>query len=350
MKNSQAEKHITVKASGEYQVIIGKNLIGRAGEKISQVIKPCKIALVTDDVVDALYSKTVIESLVNFGFEVVKYVFLHGEESKNLNTYGKIVNFLAENRLTRTDALVALGGGVVGDMAGFAAATYLRGIKYVQIPTTLLAQIDSSVGGKTAIDLAEGKNLVGAFCQPSLVICDVDTLKSLDEETFTDGMGETAKYLILDEKIFNLVESGNYSIQDLVYACVDYKRKVVEADEFEGGMRKLLNLGHTPAHGIERLSGYTITHGKAVAMGLKIILANSKRYGFMSQIDYERAMSVISKCVKDTESPYSIEDITESAMSDKKRSGNTITLMMVHGIGDVRESKITIEEFRGYLK
>ena len=159
-----------------------------------------------------MYSKTLITSLENSGYQTIKFVFKAGEESKNLNTYGEILAFLAENGMTRTDAILALGGGVVGDMAGFASATYMRGIKYVQIPTTLLAQIDSSVGGKTAVDLPQGKNLVGAFCQPSLVLCDVDTLKTLPEEVYLEGMGEGVKYAVLDKDVYKIL-SGKYDIE-----------------------------------------------------------------------------------------------------------------------------------------
>lgn len=342
-------KTIKVNASASYDVIIGKGLLDNAGAFISKVVKPCKIALITDDTVDKLYAERVQNSIKASGFEVVKYVFLHGEESKNLTTYGQILNFLAENELTRTDALVALGGGVVGDMAGFAASTYLRGIKYIQIPTTLLAQIDSSVGGKTAIDLAYGKNLVGAFCQPELVICDVLALDTLPEEIFDDGMGETAKYALLDKKVFELITNGDYDIQDLVYLCVDYKRKVVEADEFEGGLRKLLNLGHTPAHGIERLSDYTIPHGKAVAMGLNIILNNSLKHGYIDQENYSQMKNAIDKCVPKSNCPYSVEDICKASFSDKKRSGDFITLIMVFGVNDCRPIKVEISKLWGYL-
>lgn len=349
MNESLSASIITVKASKTYDVVVGRGLLDRAGELISGVIKPCKVALITDDTVDKLYSKKVIESIEKAGFTVVKFAFNHGEESKNLNTYGEILNFLAENGLTRTDALVALGGGVTGDMAGFAAATYLRGIKYIQIPTTLLAQIDSSVGGKTAIDLEIGKNLVGAFCQPKLVICDIDTLSTLPKEIFVDGMGEAAKYALLDQKIFSLMQS-EYDIKDLVCLCVDYKRKVVEQDEFEGGLRKLLNLGHTPAHGIEKLSKYKLSHGKAVAMGLNIILENSLRHRLIDDETFGAALNTVKKCVGENDCPYSIEDICGAALNDKKRSGDDITLIMVFGVGDCRPVKIKVSELWGYLK
>ena len=349
MKNNSV-KTIRVKASGEYDVIIGRNLLASTGEYVKKVVNCTNLALITDDKVDALYADKVICSLKENGFEVKKFVFVHGEASKNLSTYGEILDFLAKNHITRTDALIALGGGVVGDMAGFAAATYLRGIKYIQIPTTLLSQIDSSVGGKTAIDLSAGKNLVGAFCQPALVLCDVDALSSLPKEIYFDGMGETAKYAILDKQIFQLIKDGNYQLEQLIALCVDYKRRIVEEDEFESGKRKLLNLGHTPAHGIEKLSDYEISHGQAVAMGLNIILANSYYHGYIDKELLSDMQEVIKKCANAKSCPFSIEDVCEVALSDKKRSGNTISLMMVHGVGDVREHKIHVSELKGYIK
>lgn len=348
MTNNVSKIH--VKASGEYDVLIGNNLIKKVGALITEVLKPCKVAIITDDKVDALYGDIVLKSVKESGFSVVKFVFPNGEQSKNLNTYADILNFLAKNQLTRTDAVIALGGGVVGDMAGFASATYLRGIKYVQVPTTLLAQIDSSVGGKTAVDLPMGKNLVGAFCQPSMVICDVEVLKTLPTDILRDGMGETAKYALLDKKVFDLINSKDASFSRLVYLCIDYKRRVVEEDEFERGMRKLLNLGHTLAHGIEKLSGYTIPHGKAVAMGLKIILNASLKRGYIDQELYDKMIKTVIKCAGDVDSPYSIEDICTASLSDKKRSGDSITLVMVHGVEDCRTEKIGVEEMTEYLK
>jgi 3-dehydroquinate synthase len=238
----------------------------------------------------------------------------------------------------------------VGDMAGFAAATFLRGIKYIQMPTTLLSQIDSSVGGKTAIDLPMGKNLVGAFCQPSLVLCDIDALNTLPKKIFADGMGEVVKYAVLDKDIFALVESGAYSIEKLVYMCVDYKRRIVEADEFEGGVRKLLNLGHTPAHGIEKLSNYTIPHGNAVAMGVEIINRNSLRHGYLNEKEYKRISAVAQSLVGSEDYPFSIDKVMDAALSDKKRSGDYITLMMVYGIGDVRGEKVSASALKGYIQ
>jgi 3-dehydroquinate synthase len=342
-------KTIKVTASKSYQVIIGSDILGGTGERLLEILPKCKIAVITDDRVDKLYSKTLITSLENSGYQTIKFVFKAGEESKNLNTYGEILAFLAENGMTRTDAILALGGGVVGDMAGFASATYMRGIKYVQIPTTLLAQIDSSVGGKTAVDLPQGKNLVGAFCQPSLVLCDVDTLKTLPKEVYLEGMGEGVKYAVLDKDVYKIL-SGNYDIEEFVYSCVDYKRRIVEADEFEGGKRKLLNFGHTPAHGIEKLSEFKIPHGNAVAMGVKIMLENSLRLGYIDKEQTIELVSLIEKVIGKTYCPYKIEEVMKEALMDKKRSGDTISIMMAFGIGDVREIKVKIDEIGEYVK
>ncbi len=341
---------ITVNASKTYDVVVGRGLLDKLGEIITDIVSSSKIAVITDDKVNALYGDKVVKSLGKAGLNVVKYVFPNGEQSKNINTYADILSFLARQEITRTDTIVALGGGVVGDMAGFAAATYLRGIKYVQIPTTLLAQIDSSVGGKTAIDLNEGKNLVGTFYQPEVVICDIDTLKTLDEDIYLDGMGEAVKYAILDPKVYDVLKEKNCDILQLVKLCIDYKRQVVEKDEFEGGLRRVLNLGHTAAHGIERLSNFTVSHGRAVSIGLKIVLDASLKHGYIDNMTYEKLLSLITSIVVNADSQYSIDDIATASLTDKKRSGQFLTLIMVYGIGDVREVKVGIDNLSEYLR
>lgn len=342
-------KTIRVKTHTEYDVLIGKNLIKNAGKLIKQVISPCKIAVITDDVVDRIYSETLVESLEKQKYQVVKFVFHSGEASKNMETYTDILNFLALNQLTRTDAIVSLGGGVVGDMAGFCAATYLRGIKYVQVATTLLAQIDSSVGGKTGIDLKEGKNLVGAFYQPSMVICDVNVLSSLPERVFRQGMGEVCKYAILDKEIFEHVENNLADIEKLVYLCVDYKKRIVEEDEFESGNRKLLNLGHTVAHGIEVFSNYKIAHGDAVSMGVKVVINSAYRLKYIDNETRERMLNVISKCSDCVLFKYTVQEVLQAVVYDKKRSGDLISIVMVHGIGDCRVEKIKFSRLMEYF-
>jgi 3-dehydroquinate synthase len=214
----------------------------------------------------------------------------------------------------------------------------------------LLAQIDSSVGGKTAVDLKAGKNLVGAFCQPSLVICDVEVLNTLPDEIFNDGMGEASKYALLDQKIYDLISGEDLLLSRLIYLCIDYKRAVVEEDEFEGGKRKLLNLGHTVAHGIERLSSYQIPHGKAVVMGINIILGACLKHGYIDQDLFIQMKETVKKCVGEQVSPYSVEEICKASLTDKKRSGDSISIVTVHGIGDCRTEKINVIDMTEFLK
>ena len=248
---------IRVCASKNYDVRIESGLLCDAGQQIAAVCGVCTAAVISDDTVFSLYGSRLCDTLQASGFRTVSFVFPHGEQSKNLTVYTELLNFLAENRLTRTDCLVALGGGVVGDLCGFAAATYLRGVSFVQIPTTLLAAVDSSVGGKTAVDLPAGKNLVGAFYQPSLVLCDPDLLQTLPEDIFRDGCAEVIKYGLLGNAEFFRELSAAAIRENLPHAietCVSMKRDIVCADEFDRGQRQLLNLGHTFGHAVEHFS------------------------------------------------------------------------------------------------
>ncbi|MBQ8696148.1 MAG: 3-dehydroquinate synthase, partial [Clostridia bacterium] len=275
-------KTVHVNASNEYDVLIGSGLLAKCGELIGGVIKSKKLCLVTDDTVDALYSDKVISSLEGVGFEVIKFVFPHGEASKSAQTYLSLLGYLAKNHITRTDALVALGGGVVGDLTGFAAATYNRGMAFVQIPTTLLAAVDSSVGGKTAIDIPEGKNLVGAFHQPKIVIMDTDTLRTLPEDIYRDGCAEVIKYgVICDGDLFEKLTKSHVkeAEEEVICRCVEIKRDIVAEDEFDKGVRALLNLGHTVGHAVEACSNFEVSHGSAVAIGMKIVVKASVKYG-----------------------------------------------------------------------
>ncbi|MBO7149786.1 MAG: 3-dehydroquinate synthase [Clostridia bacterium] len=344
-------KKITVNASKSYDILIGHGLIDQIGEIFKERFSVKKIAVITDDKVDGLYGEKVINSLKQNGFNTCKFVFPNGEKSKDIATYSKILTFLAQSQITRTDLIVALGGGVVGDITGFSASTFNRGVPFVQVPTTLLSQIDSSVGGKTAIDLPEGKNLVGAFYQPSLVLCDIDTLDTLSKEDYACGMGEGAKYAILDKKIYELI-NNKFDLLEFVYLCIDYKRTIVEQDEFERGNRKLLNLGHTMAHGIEKLSGYTISHGNAVSMGLKIILEASKKHGFIDQETFDSCMKTIKLCVGeglDLSCPFEINDLIKVSLHDKKRDGDFINVVMVKGVENCTIEKLEISKLAEYF-
>ena len=268
-------KTVTVNASVRYDVLIEKGLLSHCGEKTAEVFSPQKsaAAIITDDNVSALYLNTVVRSFEQAGFRVCHFTFLHGEDSKSHAVLMNVYDFLIQNHITRSDFIVALGGGVVGDLAGFAAATYLRGIPFIQIPTTFLAAIDSSVGGKTAVNIPAGKNLIGAFHQPSLVLCDPNTFDTLSEQTFAEGCAEMIKYaMIWNRDFFDLLESCDIhqQIEQIVAYCVDIKRQVVEQDEQDNAIRMILNYGHTLGHAIEKVSNHAVTHGYGVALGMEI--------------------------------------------------------------------------------
>ena len=345
-------KIIKVKASSEYDVIIERGTLARAGALAAAVMPACSLCIVTDDTVDALYSKSLESSLISAGFRVIKFVIPHGEASKNTTSLVNLLEFMAESAMTRSDAIVALGGGVVGDLAGFAAAVYLRGIKFIQIPTTLLACVDSSVGGKTGVDLVAGKNLAGAFHQPSLVICDPDTLDTLTPEIFADGCAEVIKYGIINDKpLFELLKEGiREHIEDIIAACVQNKADIVAADEFDTGKRQLLNLGHTIGHAIEARSNFAISHGSAVAMGTVIVTRAAVSLGLCAERELCEIITMIKDNSLPTECPFSANELTEIALRDKKRFGEYITLVVPYSIGDSRLYKINVNELKDFIK
>lgn len=346
-------KRICVSASTQYDVYVGKNLISSAGSYISSVVSLGKAAIISDSNVFPLYGKTLSNSLTASGFQVVHYVIPAGEESKNGATYLNILNFLAENAVTRSDVVIALGGGVVGDITGFAAATFLRGVSYIQVPTSLLAMVDSSVGGKTAIDLPAGKNLAGAFYQPRLVICDLDVLNTLPRDVFCDGCAEIIKYGVLfDSALFNhLMENGlNFSREDVISRCIELKRDVVTEDEFDRGLRQLLNLGHTIGHGIEAQSNFTISHGKAVATGMAIVAKSAAKFGICSEITYHEICKVLDKFYLPKETEFTAEALYQSALSDKKRSGQTVNLIVPIKIGQCIIQKTNTSDVKSYIE
>lgn len=346
-------KTVKVSASKEYSILIGSGLLSSLGTEAAKVVKPGKAAIVSDTNVWSLYGEIAARSLTDTGFEVISYVFPAGEESKNGSTYLDLLNFLAENRVTRSDYLVALGGGVVGDLTGFAAATYLRGVRYIQIPTTLLAAVDSSVGGKTAIDLPAGKNLAGAFCQPILVLCDIDTLASLPEEIFRDGCAEVIKYGVLyDPDLLNhLIDRGlNFDREAVIARCVELKRDVVMEDEFDTGPRQKLNLGHTIGHGIEAASHFTVSHGKAVAAGMAIVARASSAYEICCVTTAELVVQILEQFGLPTGTDFSAEDLYRTALSDKKRTGRTVNLIAPKTIGNCVIHPIPVEEMLSFIK
>jgi len=327
---------IPVNTNPPYAVTIGPGLLKDCGPRLREVIPPCHMAVVTDSTVGPLYLETVTESLSAAGYAVSTFEFPAGEESKNVSTLSDILEFLAKERLTRSDCLIALGGGVAGDMAGFAAAVYLRGVRYVQMPTTLLSAVDSSVGGKTAIDLKAGKNLAGAFLQPAAVLCDTNCLASLPADAFADGAAEAVKTGILcDESLFALFEDGTLAAEPgtVIARCVAYKAGVVERDEKEQGERKLLNLGHTVGHAIEKCSGYAIPHGHAVAAGLAVMARAAERLGWTEEPLAARICACLAKNALPISAEYALEALAEAALADKKRAGDSITIVVPRKIG-----------------
>ena len=331
MKNT---KTVAVKASGNYDITIGKGIIGNTGEILRKIKRCCRAVIVTDSNVDPLYSSVVAESLEKAGYNTDKFVFPAGERSKNAQTFIDILEYLAFEKITRSDLLVALGGGVVGDITGFAASCYLRGIDFVQIPTTLLAAVDSSVGGKTAIDLKAGKNLAGAFYQPIAVVCDTDTFNTLPEKEVACGYAEVIKYGILfDSEFCDTLINGECDIDEIVERCVIFKRDIVERDEFDNGERKLLNLGHTAAHGIEKVSGYSLTHGQAVAVGMVIATRIAENLGICRQGTYREVEKMLEKFGLPIKYDITAEELCEAALSDKKRQSSKLALVLPEKIG-----------------
>lgn len=349
-------QRIRVNASGVYDVVIGSGLIENAAEYIEKVIKARTFAVITDDNVDAFYGDKVCRSLTDKGMTVYKFVFPHGEASKCSATLLEIYSFLCKNHITRSDCLIALGGGVVGDITGYAAATFLRGLDFVQIPTSLLAQVDSSVGGKTAIDLPEGKNLVGAFKQPKLVLCDTNTLDTLPEEFLIDGMGEVVKYgMIRSAELFELLEKYDITTiksaaADIIGRCVSIKRDVVEADEFDKGERMLLNFGHTLAHSIEQYYNYTgITHGMAVAAGMKMITDIAEKNNMAQHGLCKRLTSCLERYRLNAEIEPTVPQLAEACLNDKKRESGSISIIICSEVGKSAAVKMPVPDFLALL-
>ncbi len=336
-------KTLTVSLPGrEYDILIERGLLDRTGEYCKAALpRARKLALVTDANVGVLYATRVKNSLESSGFSVQITTLPAGEHTKCVDNLSTLWENFMDFGLTRTDAVIALGGGVIGDLAGFAAATALRGVDFVQIPTTLLAQVDSSVGGKVAIDLAHGKNLAGAFWQPKLVLMDPEVLNTLDEKTFADGMAEVIKYgCILDEAFFDFLEKHSSrqesmaEIEHILYTCCDLKRTVVVEDERDTGIRMLLNFGHTLGHAYELAGNYDIwTHGQAVAAGMVKAARLGHDLGITPANIESRIISLLNCFALPTSIPCTCEQYADAVGLDKKGAGNDISLILLKSVG-----------------
>lgn len=343
---------VPIQTTKPYNVYIGKGLLAQAGSLMADRIAPCSAVLVSDSTVTPLYADEAASSLAAAGYEVTRYVFPAGEASKNWTILGSLLEFLAQSQLTRSDILVALGGGVTGDLTGFAASIYLRGIRYVQIPTTLLACVDSSVGGKTAVDLQAGKNLAGAFWQPQLVICDTDTLKTLSDHIFLDGVSESIKYgIIRDFQLFCDIESGGFDAHcdKIIAECISMKGDIVAEDEFDKGTRELLNYGHTLGHAVEKCSNFSISHGHAVAIGMNMAASIAARIGYCTSKCAHQIQQSLLKLGFSLDCPYSKEELLPVVLLDKKRKGDIIDFILPKEIGCCEIYPVKIKDLEEFL-
>lgn len=335
-----------------YQAVVGNGILGTLGERISKLMTPDRIMVVTDSNVGPLYLDTVLDALSTAGLSASSTTIPAGEPHKNLDTYGTILSAMAQAQLTRSSLVVALGGGVVGDMAGFAAATYMRGIPVVQVPTTLLSMVDSSVGGKTAIDLDCGKNLVGAFLQPSLVVADVACLKTLDPYVFCDGLGEVVKHAVLaspdlcndlQARPVTQDEDPSY-LAEVVARNITIKRDVVVCDEQEHGLRQTLNLGHTIGHAIEAASGYRQGHGHCVAAGLCCIARAAEQLGWCEGGFATRIEACTAAQGLPIATNLDADEVFEQATHDKKRHASTVNVVIPQHLGEAVIRTVSLEE------
>lgn len=342
-------RKITVNASKKYDVVIEKGAIDKVDQLAVSVGVGGKACIVSDTNVAPIYMERVKNSLADAGLEVAQYIFTAGEASKNAQTFIDILNFLAENHFTRNDVLFALGGGVTGDLTGFCAATYMRGIRFVQIPTSLLSAVDSSVGGKTAIDLKSGKNLAGAFYQPEIVIFDPDVLATLPAEFFADGMAEVIKYAMIRGRGIEelLLGDTEKNLEEIISRCIEIKRDVVSEDEFEGGVRRILNFGHTAGHAVEKAADFTLSHGRCVAIGMYIITRAWEKRGLCKKGTCDSLLKMLEKFSLDTKCSYSPKELCDIARGDKKAEGSAINLVVPLCVGECDVVKVSMEELLG---
>jgi len=352
-------KKITVNASKKYEVLIGSDSLSGAGELIKKIAGDgadnFTAAVVTDENVAALHLESLTNGFKKYGLRFETFVFPGGEAYKTPETLFSLVNFLAEKNINRSDMIVAFGGGVVGDLAGFAAACYMRGVKIIQIPTTLISAVDSSVGGKTGVNLPAGKNLIGAFYQPDLVICDTSLLATLPKEIFTDGCAEIIKYgIIADRALFDSLNENmsprSLNIEKIIARCVEIKRDFIAEDEFDNGRRMILNFGHTIGHAAEKLSQNKISHGRAVAAGIAVETRAAYKMGICEKKSRDEIIGMIKKYGLPTSFDFGAEELARACFSDKKRAGDHFTMIFPVKIGECTLRKIPAGEIENVIK
>ncbi len=330
-------RKVNIPASQNYDVYIEKGLLSRVGEIAKELVNPRSAVVISDSNVAPLYKEALLMSLEAVGIAADIFVIEAGEDSKNPENLIKAANFLIEKDLTRSDLVVALGGGVITDLAGLCASLYQRGVALIQIPTSLLAMVDSSVGGKTAVNLENGKNMFGTFYQPKAVICDPEVLSTLPKEEFSNGIAEIIKYALLrGGKSLEILcgESLSEHLPELIEECVSIKRDYVCADEFDRGDRQFLNLGHTVGHAIERASGFEVPHGSAVAAGMCIVARACAELGICNKAVADEVEHLCKKYGLPTDSNISIKELNDAATHDKKRQGEKLSLILIKDFGN----------------
>lgn len=339
--------------SKKYYVHTGADLLSAAGEIAAPLRGAGQALIVSDANVAPLYARRVVDSLEHAGFRPTLHVVPAGEQNKNMRSLFDLLNRMAALRMIRSDTLFALGGGVVGDLGGLAASLYMRGIGLVQLPTSLLAAVDSSVGGKTAIDLETGKNLVGTFYQPDLVLYDTKTLATLSKEQLANGFGEIIKTgMIRDAKLFDAARKPNLGaaeIAGIVHRCVEIKRDVVRCDEKETGLRQILNFGHTFGHAVEKRSGFSIPHGFCVAIGMMIVTAACAKRGICAPETLIQLSGALRLRGLPQTTRFEADELFAGMLADKKRASDTVTLVLPRSIGSVERRKVMLEEARAFL-
>ena len=340
---------LTIPVHPAYDALLEEGLLRQAGALTAGAVRGRHVMIVTDDGVAPLYLDAAKASYEAAGFAVDTFVFPHGESHKSLQTVEALLLAADKAGITRSDLFAALGGGLVGDLTGLAAALYLRGIDFVQLPTTLLAMVDASVGGKTAVNLSAGKNLCGAFYQPRLVLCDTAALRTLSPELYAEGMAEVIKYgAICDGALLSRIARSE-DLTGIIADCIRIKGEIVCQDEHDHGQRQLLNLGHTFGHALEKLNGYAIYHGEGVAVGMLIAACAAEKHGLCEEGVYEELKGMLSAQKLPVSTPFTAREVAANAMNDKKRKGDCLTLVLPVKRGQSVLYPIPANELSGFI-
>jgi len=339
---------IAINTNPSYDVIVEDNLLNSIDKYLLEYLSPCKICIITDSTINSLYANKVKQIIENAGFLTSKIVFPPGEHSKSLANYTNIIEAIGNEGLTKSDCIIALGGGVVGDLAGFVASSYMRGIKYIQIPTSYLAALDSSVGGKTGINLLRGKNLVGSFWNPLMVLCDPTVFNTLPTVKRMDGIAEAVKSAVVTDKtLLEPIKSNSYTY--VIERCVSIKKSIVEADQFEESLRQLLSFGHLIGHAIEKLSGYSVSHGHAIAAGM-VFEARAAYKMHLTDNDISIELEELLYSLGfNTEVNYSVEELFQYAIMSKRINKNMINVIVPMEIGKCKLAKLDLDDLKEYL-